>query len=144
MDGERAPGFTMNLLRLAGNAAFDTKVRLLAATHFKNVVKRNWNVSADSEEEIILLRWFSYKNTASDVADVACARVWRRVHAVEDATSPMRFCGVHEQAAAPLPAARLPPLNQSAVRCLLPACRSPSPLSSPWTTARQSRPTWWG
>jgi exportin-2 (importin alpha re-exporter) len=43
MDGERSPGFTMSLLRLAGNDGFELKVRLLAATHFKNVVKRNWN-----------------------------------------------------------------------------------------------------
>lgn len=43
MDGERTAGFTMTLLRLAGNPGFELKVRLLASTHFKNVVKRNWN-----------------------------------------------------------------------------------------------------
>ena len=46
MDAERTNGFTMSLLTLTSSDTFDIRIRLLAATQFKNVVKRNWNVRA--------------------------------------------------------------------------------------------------
>lgn len=45
-DNEATPGFTVALMRLADADTADHNVRLQAAAHLKNVIRRNWNVRA--------------------------------------------------------------------------------------------------
>jgi len=47
---ERSPSFGLSLLSLSRADAFDGKVRLLAATCFKNLVRRNWS---EAEPDVI-------------------------------------------------------------------------------------------